>query len=173
MAIVPPPMMASDRGKAGNVTASTLVMNPASRSPGIGGTNARTPVAKVTASAANRVDDAIDAVDHSRPIDVDILDRYPEPAGGAGLMERVSRANERLRGIAAGVEAGAADFPLLDHGHARTLHACLGRGGAPGGASADDDQIVWCAGTASHRISLLLSYCGKTCRGFWSRGEDG
>ena len=37
MAIVPPPMMASDRGSAGNVTASTLVMNPTSRSPGMRG----------------------------------------------------------------------------------------------------------------------------------------
>jgi hypothetical protein len=30
MAIVPPPMMASDPGSVGSVTASTLVMNPAS-----------------------------------------------------------------------------------------------------------------------------------------------
>ena len=50
MAIVPPPMMARECGSRGSVTASTLVMNPASRSPGIGGMNARAPVVRIKAS---------------------------------------------------------------------------------------------------------------------------
>ncbi len=107
----------------------------------------RLPDIAVTVATPDRVDDALDAVDHLRPIHPGVLDRDPEPAGGAGFMKRVSGANKRLRGIAAGVEAGATHFPLLDHGYARALAACFGRGGAPGGASADDDQIVWCAGT--------------------------
>src|SRR5215213_7555446 len=105
MAIVPAPMMASDRGRTGNVTASTLVMNPASRSPGSAGTNARTPVARITASprrtspstaTSDRVDDALDTVNHPRPINPGILDLDPEPMGGAGLMKRVRGADERL-----------------------------------------------------------------------------
>jgi hypothetical protein len=72
-------------------------------------------------------------------------------------MKRTSGTDERLRGIAPSVEAGATNFPLLDHGDARAPTACFGGGGTPGGASADDDQIVWCAGTPRHRISLLVT----------------
>ena len=115
----------------------------------------RLPDIAVTVAASDRVDDALDAVDHPRPIDLDVLDRDPEPAGGAGLMKRTSGTDERLRRIAPGVEAGATNFPLLDHGHARALTACFGGGGTPGGASADDDQIVWCAGT--RQTSKLLA----------------
>ena len=86
----------------------------------------RLPDIAVAVAAADRVDDALDAVDHLRPIHPGVLDRDPEPAGGAGFMKRVSGANKRLRGIAAGVEAGAAHFPLLDHGDACALAACFG-----------------------------------------------
>ena len=132
----------------------------------------RLPDIAVAVAAADRVDDTLDAVDHLRPIHLGVLDRDPEPAGGAGFMKRVSGANKRLRGIAAGVEAGAAHFPLLDHGDACALATCFGCGGAPGGASADDDQIVWCAGAASHRNSLLQ---GRSSRIFdrFERVETG
>src|ERR671912_172914 len=110
MAIVPPPMMASDRGNAGRVTASTLVMNPASRSPGIAGMNARTPVARIIASPRRT------SPSTATSVGMGILDRDSEPAGGAGFMEHVTGADERLGGIAASVETGAAHFPLLDHG---------------------------------------------------------
>jgi two-component sensor histidine kinase len=117
----------------------------------------RLPDIAVTVSTPDRVNDALDAVDHPRPVDLDVLDRDPEPAGRLGLIKRMSGTDERLRGIAPSVETGASHFPLLDHGDARALAPCFGCSRAPGGASADDDQIVWCAGTARHQISLLVT----------------
>jgi hypothetical protein len=78
-------------------------------------------------------------------------------------MKRMSGADERLRGIASSVEAGASHFPLLDHSDARALTPSFGRGGAAGGAGADDNQIVWCARTAGHRISLLVISRAMIC----------
>ena len=40
----------------------------------------------VTVSTPDRVDDALDAVDHLGPVDLGVLDRDPEPAGRLGLM---------------------------------------------------------------------------------------
>ena len=117
----------------------------------------RLPDIAVTVATPDRVDDALDTVDHPRPVDLGVLDRDPEPAGRPGLMKRMSGADERLRGIAPSIEAGASHFPLLDHSDARALAPCFGRGGAPGGAGADDDQIVWCAAAPRHRISLLVT----------------
>src|SRR3954451_502449 len=108
--------------------------------------DSRLPDIAITVATPDRVDDALNAVDHPRPVDPDVLDRDPEPAGCLGLMKRMSGADERLRGIAPSIEARAAHFPLLDHCDARALAPCFGCGGAAGGAGADDDQIVWCTG---------------------------
>ena len=84
------------------------------------GEEARVPLAQidpgfpdiaVAIAAADGVDDALDAVDHRRPIHADILDRDPETAGGARLMKRVGGADQRLCRIAPRVEAGATHFP--------------------------------------------------------------
>ena len=72
------------------------------------------------------------------------------------LVEHLGGVQQRLRGDAADVEAGAAErLALLDHGD---LHAELG--GADGadiaaGAGADDDDIV------SHSLALLVALCGR------------
>ena len=46
----------------------------------------RLPDVAVTVATPDRVDDALDALDHPRPVDLGVLDRDPEPAGCLGLM---------------------------------------------------------------------------------------
>src|SRR5262249_9064101 len=105
---------------------------------------------------------AIFAAHHRRQVELDAarldaVDREPQ----AGVTVDLARVEERLRGDAADVEAGAAERAILLD--ARHLHAELG--GADGGrvaagARPDHDEVE-----ATHQISSI-SRAGSSSRSF-------
>ena len=100
--------------------------------------------------------------------------RVPRDAGeagrGIGLVNGLDRADQRLRGHAADIDAGAADGAMTDEGDLRALVGGGDRGREPGGARADDSEIImavpfrWRTAGLTHEGVSLVSAGWLPCR---------
>ena len=73
------------------------------------------------------------------------------------------RVQQRLRGDAAAVEAGAADRVVLHKGHAQPRGGTVQRGRVSAGSTADDHDVVVVMLVATRRsVSITSAVCGTT-----------
>ncbi|CPU65290.1 Uncharacterised protein [Mycobacteroides abscessus] len=85
---------------------------------------------------------------------VDALERaaHAELRALAGAVGELGRVEQRLGGDAPVVQAGAAEPARLDERDVETELGGTQRGGVAGAASAQDDDVEWCAGFGHVRL---------------------
>ncbi|MEL6905622.1 MAG: hypothetical protein AAFP22_09460 [Planctomycetota bacterium] len=82
------------------------------------------------------------AVHERREVDRDLAGVDSEAPGAARVVGGTGRADQRLRGHAAGDEAVAAEQVLLDERHPRADPRCASGGDQACGPAAEDDEVV-------------------------------
>ena len=83
--------------------------------------------------------------------------------------EFLGRMQERLRGDAAGVQAGAAELAALDEANGEAQVGRAKRGRVAGAAAAEDENVEFCRGCRIGHVVLLASGWRST-RGRGQRG---